>query len=156
MHEASFVKIEQLLPFLLSSLAAFFIAAQVALIVFCKYFAENNNKFVLKELKRFFIIIIALFACVMLCGVLLWSQKNNIFYDPMKEAIIATKIAVCLLMSVNFAYMYYKFLRAKKAFVLNESIETSENIVLIAFYFTPLNVVLSVLCIYLGVALRDF
>lgn len=156
MHEASFMKIEQLLPFLLSSLGAFLIAAQVALIIFCKYFADTNNKFILKELKNFFIIIFSLFACVIFCGVLLWSQKNEIFYDPMKEAIIATKIAVCLLMSVNFIYMYYKFLCAKKAFVLNESLEISENITIIAFYFTPLNVVLSVLCIYLGIALRDF
>ena len=155
MHEASFVKIEQLLPFLLSTLSAFFIAAQVALTVFCKYFADKN-KMILKELKKFFKIIFALFIAIIVCGVLLWSQNNDVFYDPMKEAIITTKAAVCLFISVNLGYMYYKFLHAKKAFILNESLETSENITLIAFYFTPLNIVLSVLCIYLGIALRDF
>ena len=61
-----------------------------------------------------------------------------------------------LFIAVNLCYMYYKFISAKKAFSKNESIEIHENIVLIAYYFTPLNIVLSILSIYLGIALRDF
>lgn len=156
MREASFIKIEQLLPFLLSSFSALFIAAQIAMIVFCKYVYSKDSKLVLRELKKFFIANILLFFCLMIFGVILWEQKNIVFYDPMKESIIATKIAVCLLIALNFSYMYYKFFRAKKAFLQNEQMEIDENIAIIAYHFTPLNIVLSILNIYLGVALRDF
>lgn len=154
MKEAAFMKIEQLLPFLLSSFGSLFIAAQISLIIFCHY--QKEDKIALRELKRFFTAIFTLFACLIFFGFIAWWQQGNIFFDPMKEAIITTKIAVSLFIVVNLGYMYYKFISAKKAFAKNESIEIHENIVLIAYYFTPLNIVLSILSIYLGIALRDF
>lgn len=154
MKEAAFMKIEQLLPFLLSSFGSFFIAAQVGLIIFCHY--QKDSKITLRELKRFFVAIFALLVCLVFFGFLSWWQQEHIFFDPMKEAIITTKIAVSLFIVVNLGYMYYKFISAKRAFIKNEPIEISENIVLIAYYFTPLNIVLSILSIYLGIALRDF
>lgn len=154
MKEAAFMKIEQLLPFLLSSFGSFFIAAQVGLIIFCHY--QKDSKIALRELKRFFVAIFALLVCLVFFGFLSWWQQEHIFFDPMKEAIITTKIAVSLFIVVNLGYMYYKFISAKRAFIKNEPIEISENIVLIAYYFTPLNIVLSILSIYLGIALRDF
>lgn len=154
MAEAAFMKTQQLLPFLLSAFGSLFIAAQVALIVFCHY--QKESKIALRELKRFFIAIFTLFGFILLFGFLSWAQKGSVFFDPMKEAIITTKIAVSLFIAVNLCYMYYKFISAKKAFAKNESIEIHENIVLIAYYFTPLNIVLSILSIYLGIALRDF
>lgn len=154
MTDTAFFKTQQLLPFLLSTSTAFFIAAQISLIMFCHF--QNDNKLILRELKRFFMVIFALFALSALLGILLWAQKSAVLFDPMKDAIITTKIAVSLFIAVNLGYMYYKFLGAKKAFIKNEPIEISENIVLIAHYFTPLNIVLSILSIYLGIALRDF
>ncbi|MCI7014649.1 MAG: hypothetical protein MR878_04595 [Campylobacter sp.] len=154
MAEAAFMKTQQLLPFLLSSFGSLFIAAQVGLIVFCHY--QKENKIALRELKRFFIAIFFLLICLIAFGLIAWRQQEDIFFDPMKEAIITTKIAVSLFIAVNLCYMYYKFISAKKAFSKNESIEIRENIVLIAYYFAPLNIVLSILSIYLGIALRDF
>lgn len=47
-------------------------------------------------------------------------------------------------------------MRAKAAFLANDPIEVGDNLVLIAYYFTPLNIVLCVFHIYLGIAFRDF
>ena len=58
MNQAAFLKHEQILPFLLVSGTAFLIAAQIALVVLCKYLLANeeNNKLILRDLKIFFYI----------------------------------------------------------------------------------------------------
>ena len=58
MNQAAFLKHEQILPFLLVSGTAFLIAAQIALVVLCKYLLANeeNNKLILRDLKFFFYI----------------------------------------------------------------------------------------------------
>lgn len=158
MNEAAFLKHEQILPFLLVSSATFLIATQVVLVVLCKYLLvnEDNNKLILRDLKKFFYIQFILLIFVAFFGFLASFQDQMRLADPMKRAIIATKWAVCAFICINYAYMWHKYMRAKAAFLVNESIEVHENIVLIAYYFTPLNIVLCVFNIYLGIAFRDF
>ena len=152
------VKQEQILPFLLASTSAFLIAAQVALIVACRYLLinEDNYKVILRDLKKFFYTQFVLLICVALFGFLSSLKDEMKLDDPMAMAIITTECAVCAFICVNYAYMWHKYMYAKSAFLANEPIEVHENIVLIAYYFTPLNIVLYVFNIYLGVAFRDF
>ena len=158
MNQAAFLKHEQILTFLLVSGTAFLIAAQIALVVLCKYLLANeeNNKLILRDLKIFFYIQFVLLVLVAVFGFLASLQDDMRLADPMKKAILATKWAVCAFICVNYAYMWHKYMRAKAAFLANDPIEVGDNLVLIAYYFTPLNIVLCIFHIYLGIAFRDF
>jgi hypothetical protein len=76
--------------------------------------------------------------------------------DPMVEAIVKTKLAILAFIGANLAYIWYKFRQAKEAFLKDDMLMSHENLVLIIYYFTPLNIVLSFINIYLGVTFRGF
>lgn len=158
----AFARVEQIAPFIHISSSALFISVQVGIVIFSKYFfkdIEQNKhiyKIILKEFNKFLFTELFLMAIIVLSGIVLIYYKGFKASDPMIEAIVATKYALMAFILLNIAYMWHKFKLAKKAYLKDEILETHENLVLIIFYFTPLNIVLCFIDIYLGITFREF
>lgn len=158
----AFARVEQIAPFIHISSSALFISVQVGIVIFSKYFfkdIEQNKriyKIILKEFNKFLFTELFLMAVIALSGIVLIYYKGFKASDPMIEAIVATKYALMAFILLNIAYMWHKFKLAKKAYLKDEILETHENLVLIIFYFTPLNIVLCFIDIYLGITFREF
>ena len=76
--------------------------------------------------------------------------------NPTTYVFIHIKEALWTFMTFNFIYMFFKYTKAKKGLESENYIEVEENVILIVRYFIPLNLVLSIVCVYFGVVLRGF
>lgn len=154
----AFARIDQIAPFIHISTSALFIGVQMSIVIFAKYIFKNIDKrrykVILKEFHLFFAAQILLIIAICISGLFLNSINDIKISDPMIQAILATKWAVMAFICLNIGYMWYKFNLAKQAFLNNEMIAIHENLVLIFYYFTPLNIVLSFISIYLGITFR--
>ncbi|ANE32744.1 hypothetical protein [Campylobacter hyointestinalis] len=158
----AFARLDQIAPFIHISSSALFIAVQLSIVIFAKYFFKNIEqnpnlyKTILKEFGYF--VKLELVAIFVLCisGVFAAFTGKIRISDPMVEAIMLTKWALLAFILLNIVYMWYKFGKAKKAFSSGDLLSVHENFVLIIYYFTPLNIVLSFISIYLGVTFRGF
>ncbi|ABK82057.1 hypothetical protein Q4Y15_000196 [Campylobacter fetus] len=156
----AFARIDQIAPFIHISSSVLFIAVQLSVVIFSRYFfkdiEQNTHRYktILKEFRRFMISELCLISVICISGIFLLSRDEFKISDPMIEAIVATKWALMLFILSNIAYMWHKFNLAKNAFLNDEVIGTHENLVLIIYYFTPLNIVLSFISIYLGITFR--
>lgn len=93
-----------------------------------------------------FIIVLLLTAIVMLLGIG--------FKGGELESITYVKEAIWTLMMLNFAYMYYKRSIAQKLFDSGNLKEAKAKVSNIPNVLLPINIVLGVFAIYLGVVLR--
>ncbi|AII14597.1 putative membrane protein [Campylobacter iguaniorum] len=156
----AFARLDQIAPFVHISSAALFIAIELSIVIFARYFFkdidQNTHRYelILKECKKFFIAQICVMFMICLSAIFLINTNEFKISDPMVQAIVATKWALMAFIILNLGYMTYKFDLAKKAFLSDELLETHENLVLIIYYFTPLNIALSFLSIYLGITFR--
>lgn len=155
MNNIAFFRSEQILPFIHMSSVILFISAQFIVIFLARYcLADTNNiKSTMKGLKRLFLAWFVLIVIIGLSGFLLCSNTTA---DPMLKAIIATQWAVMAFILVNIFYMIYRLNLARKSLANDEIIMVKENLILICYYFTPLNIVLSFVSVYLGVAISEF
>lgn len=160
--DSSFARLEQILPFFHISVAILFVALQLTIVAFTMLFLakEDENKgffeFVITKFKLFFALKFILIFAICISGIILASADDFKTQDPMLKAIIATKWALSVFITLNIFYMIYKFNLAIKALRNSDFISVRENFVLIAYYFTPLNIVLSFVGTYLGIAFRGF
>ena len=77
--------------------------------------------------------------------------------ESVKRLVVLQLTSVSLIVQIiAYAYIWYKFRQAKEAFLKDDMLMSHENLVLIIYYFTPLNIVLSFINIYLGVTFRGF
>ncbi|MDU2360627.1 MAG: 3-isopropylmalate dehydratase, partial [Campylobacter concisus] len=76
--------------------------------------------------------------------------------NPMASAIIATKWAIELFLLLNLSYIFYRYKKALKTLRSHEMIELNESLIVIIYYFTPLNLLASLAAVYLGVSYRSF
>lgn len=156
MNNISFFRFEQILPFIHISGAILFISAQFVVVFLTKYALKNPDylKSAINNLKRLFLAWIVLVIIICLSGFLLSNSPKTA--DPMLKAIIATKWAVVGFVIVNICYMIYRLNLAQKSLLNDDIIITKENFILICYYFTPLNIVLSFVSVYLGVSVSEF
>ncbi len=93
-----------------------------------------------------FIIIIIITATIMSMGL---DFKEHKFIIHIKETI-------WLIMTINFVYIYIKRRRGKKLFDLGDLEGAKENIALIPNLLLPINILLGVIALWLGITLRGF
>ncbi|MEE3712317.1 hypothetical protein V2I22_04780 [Campylobacter sp. CLAX-7218-21] len=159
---SSFARLDQIAPFMHISAAALFIALQITVVVcghYCFKDIEQNPhryKLILKEFNKFLFSALAIVAFLGFGGMFMSYGERFPIGDPMVEAIVKTKLAILAFIGANLAYIWYKFRQAKEAFLKDDMLMSHENLVLIIYYFTPLNIVLSFINIYLGVTFRGF
>ena len=70
--------------------------------------------------------------------------------------IVHVKEAIWMVMAANFTWMFLKVRKAQKLFDASDLLKAKETIALIPKYLLPLNIVLGIVALWLGITLRGF
>ncbi len=115
---------------------------------------KYNNA--IKIMNRYFLLLVPIMLILVVSALFMnigLGFKNG---NPTTYVMVHTKEALWTFILFNFAYMYVKFLKAKKAFFEDNYIEVEENFVLMLRYLIPMNLILATISVYFGVILRGF
>jgi len=74
----------------------------------------------------------------------------------LKGGLIYAKEAIWSIMSINYAFMYFKRLKAKKLFENKKFEEAKKCVKILPSILLPINIFLGVVAIFLGVVLRGY
>jgi len=77
-------------------------------------------------------------------------------HNPELKTLVLIKEAIWTFMTVNFIGMFIRRRQAEKAFISGDSEKAKAIAMIISKYMIPVNIVLGVVAIYLGVTLRGF
>lgn len=108
----------------------------------------------LENLKRFFNLIIPCIIILLISAAILAIGLG--FKGTPLYAIVHVKEAIWTLMSLVFVYIYIKRNKAEKLFLQNDLKAAKIQLEAIAKYFIPLNIILGLSQILLGIVLRGF
>ena len=84
------------------------------------------------------------------------NSKSMDISDPMADAVLATKAALWIFLLLNCLYTLYHRKKATKFFEAKDMIQTHESLILIVYYFLPLNLLILMVAAYLGLSYRGF
>jgi len=107
-----------------------------------------------------FIIILIVTATIMAVGFGFRVSALNEAGDIISQSAYMTyqtvhiKEAIWLVMSMNFTFMYIKRRKAQKLFFLGEFKNAKESVAIIPKLLLPINIVLGIVAIWLGITLR--
>ncbi|MDO5045111.1 3-isopropylmalate dehydratase [Campylobacter sp.] len=158
----AFAKLSHVVPFLHISATIVFIGFQACFWFMCKFFMQgiaNNHKryvMVIDALKRLGYAVYSSLAIIAITGLMIEDSDYSKIADPMSNSIITTKWAMFCFLLINVVYVTYRLKKAIKSMNEGEYIELHENLIVIIYYFIPLNVVAALFATYLGVAYRGF
>ena len=106
----------------------------------------------LENLKRFFYMVIPSILLLLITAVIMiinFKLKETPLYN-----IATTKELIWIVMTIVFIIIYIKREKAQKAFDNNDMISAKNNLFPIATYLIPINIVLGIIAIFLGITLR--
>ena len=162
-QEIAFIKFDQIVLFLHVTFVALFVGLQAGLVLTGSYFIkskfEDKERYhiLLHIIRRYGIAIFTLILCIAVTSlVMIFGSECNKAANPMASAAAATKWAIELFLVLNLGYIFYKYKTAIKAFRSHEMIELNESLIVIIYYFTPLNLLASLGALYLGISYKDF
>lgn len=162
MIDIAFAKIENLVPFLHILGVAILLGANINACLMARFVfkrivvSEDNIDFIFASINRLAVILISSMLLIFISGSILMEKNVIKMADPMLEAIICTKIAVFLFVSINTVYMGFRYKKARDAKKNQDFLEARENLVIILRYFIPLNIVCLCFSIFLGINFRNF
>ncbi len=108
----------------------------------------------LEILKRFFNIVIPFIVLIIITAVLMaigMGFKGTPLYMS-----VHIKEAIWTIMTLNFIFIYIKRNRAEKAFISGDLAKSKEELSLLPKYLIPINIILGLFALYLGITLRGF
>lgn len=108
----------------------------------------------LENLKRFFNMVIPAILTLLITAIILiitLNLKESELYN-----IVIIKEIIWSIMTLIFISIYIKRNKAQKAFDNNDFLNAKNNLLPIATYFIPINIVLGLVAIFLGITLRGF
>ena len=108
----------------------------------------------LELLRRFFNMVIPSILLLLITAVIMIIGLNLKGTPVYSLALI--KEAIWTVMTVVFIIIYIKRNKAEKAFIEGDFLAAKNNLAPIAKYYIPLNIILGIIAIYLGVTLRGF
>ena len=106
----------------------------------------------LENLKRFFYMVIPSILLLLITAVIMiinFKLKETPLYN-----IATTKELIWIVMTIVFIIIYIKREKAQKAFDNNDMLSAKNNLFPIATYLIPINIVLGIIAIFLGITLR--
>ena len=106
----------------------------------------------LENLKRFFYMVIPSILLLLITAIIMiinFKLKETPLYN-----IATTKELIWIVMTIVFIIIYIKREKAQKAFDNNDMISAKNNLFPIATYLIPINIVLGIIAIFLGITLR--
>ena len=108
----------------------------------------------LENLKRFFNIVIPTIITLLITAIIMivaLGFKGTGLYN-----IVIAKEIIWTIMLIIFITIYMKRNKAQKAFDSGDFANTKKQLIPIATYFIPINIVLGLVAIFLGITLRGF
>ena len=108
----------------------------------------------LELLKRFFSMVIPAILTLLITAIIMiiaLGFKESEFYN-----VVIIKEIIWSIMTFIFIIVYIKRNKAQKAFDSGDFASAKNNLLPIATYFIPINIVLGLIAIFLGVTLRGF
>jgi len=108
----------------------------------------------LENLKRFFNMVIPAILILLITAVIMIIALG--FKGTPLYSFVIVKEAIWTIMTIVFIIIYVKRNKAEKAFIAGDFLTAKNNLVPIAKYYIPLNIILGIIAIYLGVTLRGF
>ena len=108
----------------------------------------------LENLKRFFNIVIPTIITLLITAIIMiiaLGFKGTALYN-----IVMVKEIIWTIMLIIFITIYMKRNKAQKAFDSGDFANTKKQLIPIATYFIPINIVLGLIAIFLGITLRGF
>ena len=108
----------------------------------------------LENLKRFFNIVIPTIITLLITAIIMiiaLGFKGTALYN-----IVIAKEIIWTIMLLIFITIYMKRNKAQKAFDNGDFANTKKQLIPIATYFIPINIVLGLVAIFLGITLRGF
>ena len=100
---------------------------------------------------RFFNMVIPLIIILLITALIM-----SIGHQVENKMLIHIKEAIWMVMMINFTWMYLKRKRAQTFFDKNQLADARLTLVLIPKVLLPLNIVLGIVALWLGVSLRGF
>ncbi len=108
----------------------------------------------LENLKRFFNMVIPAILILLITAVIMIIALG--FKGTPLYSFVIAKEAIWSIMTIVFIIIYVKRNKAEKAFISGDFLAAKNNLAPIAKYYIPLNIILGIIAIYLGVTLRGF
>ena len=108
----------------------------------------------LELLKRFFSMVIPAILTLLITAIIMIIALG--FKGSELYSIVVIKEIIWSIMTFIFIIVYIKRNKAQKAFDSGDFASTKNNLLPIATYFIPINIVLGLIAIFLGVTLRGF
>ena len=108
----------------------------------------------LENLKNFFNIVIPTIITLLITAIIMivaLGFKGTALYN-----IVIVKEIIWTIMLIIFITIYMKRNKAQKAFDSGDFANTKKQLIPIATYFIPINIVLGLVAIFLGITLRGF
>lgn len=158
----AFAKASHIIPFLHIAATIAFVGFQAAFWFMSKFFMKdiaNNHKryvMVISALKRIGCVVYPALIIIAITGSITNVYEFSKIADPMLNTILATKWALFCFLLINLIYITYRLKKAIKSMEKGEYIELHENLIVVIYYFIPLNIVVALFAAYLGVAYRGF
>lgn len=158
-YSLAFARLEDFLPFLHIVSVVLFVGLQLALLV-CGYQllkGEQKISILLRIVRACtpFVFISMFLICV--SGVFgLFAGAKREISDPMAQALLATKVSLLIFSMLNCIYMLYHTQKSWAFFKAKKQIQAHESMVLLIYYFVPLNIVIMLVATYLGISYRSF
>lgn len=106
----------------------------------------------LENLKRFFSLVIPAILTLLITAIIMIigsGFKENTLYS-----LVIVKELIWSLMTIIFIIIYIKRNKAQKSFLNEDMNTTKNNLIPITNYFIPINILLGIVAIFIGVLLR--
>jgi uncharacterized membrane protein len=119
---------------------------------------DEEDKFqrCLKILDRYAKILLPVMLILISASLMMTIGLGFEYASPITYTLIHVKEALWLFIAFNFVYMYWKLLGARKAYKKYDYFEVKENIILIVNCLVPLNLILALIAVFVGVTIRGF
>ncbi|MBP9490579.1 MAG: hypothetical protein KBE77_03950 [Aliarcobacter sp.] len=108
----------------------------------------------LENLKRFFNMVIPAILTLLITAIIMIIALG--FKGTELYSVVIIKEIIWSIMTLIFITIYIKRNKAQKAFDNNDFLNAKSNLLPIATYFIPINIVLGLIAIFLGITLRGF
>lgn len=108
----------------------------------------------LEFLKRFFSMVIPAILTLLITAIIMILALG--FKGTELYSVVIIKEIIWSIMTLIFITIYIKRNKAQKAFDNNDFLNAKNNLFPIATYFIPINIVLGLIAIFLGITLRGF
>ena len=106
----------------------------------------------LENLKRFFKLVIPSILTLLITAIIMIIGSG--FKESTLYSLVIVKELIWSLMTIIFIIIYIKRNKAEKAFLNEDMNITKNNLIPIANYFIPINILLGIIAIFMGVLLR--